>query len=126
DPAYVKQHIVASIRWGRGGESWAARSSQVSVAIAEVQIDLTNAIFEEPLIHLDLQGLIGDIDIVVPDDIGLSVHAQVAIGEIKVAGERGAGLGNKLIWRSPNFDTAEHRVELTISYTVADVDVKVL
>src|SRR5690606_11370394 len=93
DPAYVKQHIVASIRWGRGGESWAARSSQVSVAIAEVQIDLTNAIFEEPLIHLDLQGLIGDIDIVVPDDIGLSVHAQVAIGEIKVAGERGAGLG---------------------------------
>jgi len=125
DTSFVKQHIVANIRWGRG-EPWTVRSAQLSVAIAEIQIDMTNAIFEEPTVDLQLQGVIGDIDIVVPDDVGLSVDAQVAIGEIHVAGERGAGIMNRLVWRSPNFDVAEHRVRLHISYAVADVDVKVL
>jgi len=125
DTSFVKQHIVANIRWGRG-EPWTVRSSQLSVAIAEIQIDMTSAIFEESLVDLQLHGVIGDIDIVVPEDVGLSVHAQVAIGEIHVAGERGAGIMNRLVWRSPNFDVAEHRVQLHISYAVADVDVKVL
>ncbi|WP_309123454.1 cell wall-active antibiotics response protein LiaF [Paenibacillus sp.] len=125
DTSFVKQHIVANIRWGRG-EPWTVRSAQLSVAIAEIQIDMTNAIFEEPVVDLQLQGVIGDIDIVVPEDVGLTVDAQVAIGEIHVAGERGAGIMNRLVWRSPNFDVAEHRVQLHISYAVADVDVKVL
>jgi lia operon protein LiaF len=124
-PSYVKQHIVGSIRWGQG-VAWTVRSSELSVAIAEIQIDLTNAIFEEPLTILHLQGIIGDIDIVVPEDVGLTVNAQVTIGEIQVAGEKGAGLMNRLVWRSPNVGTAEHQVQLNLSYLIADVDVKVL
>ncbi|HZG84533.1 cell wall-active antibiotics response protein LiaF [Paenibacillus sp.] len=125
DRSFVKQHIVASVRWG-GSEPWTVRSAELAVAIAEVRIDMTNAIFEEPTVDLRLTGLIGDIDVIVPDDVGLAVHADVAIGEIKVAGERGAGIMNRLAWRSPNFETAEHRVQLHVSYAVADVDVKVL
>ncbi|MCI3920055.1 cell wall-active antibiotics response protein LiaF [Paenibacillus sp. TRM 82003] len=124
-PAFVKQHIVANLRWGQG-VAWTVRSSDVSVAIAEVKIDLTNALFEEPVTTLRLQGIIGDIDIVVPEDVGLTVNAQVAIGEIQVAGERGAGLMNRLVWRSPNADAAEFRVHIDLSYAIADVDVKVL
>lgn len=125
DRSFVKQHIVASVRWG-GSEPWTVRSSELAVAIVEVRIDMTNAIFEEPTVDLRLTGLIGDIDVIVPDDVGLAVHADVAIGEIKVAGERGAGIMNRLVWRSTNFETAEHRVQLYVSYAVADVDVKVL
>jgi lia operon protein LiaF len=124
-PYYVKQHIVGSIRWGQG-VAWTVRSSELSVAIAEIKIDLSNAIFEEDDIVLHLQGIIGDIDIVVPEDVGLTVNAQVTIGEIQVAGEKGAGLMNRLVWRSPNAESAEHRVRLNLSYLIADVDVKVL
>jgi len=121
----VKQHVVANIRWG-WGEAWTARSSDISAAIAEVRIDLTTAFFEEKRTAIRLQGLIGDVDIVVPEDIGLTVNAQVAVGEIQVAGERGSGFANHQIWRSPNADTAEYRVDLEISYIIADVGVKVL
>lgn len=124
-PAFVKQHIVANLRWGQG-VAWTFRSADISAAIAEVKIDLTNALFEEPETTLHLQGMIGDIDIVVPEDVGLTVNAQVAIGEIQVAGERGAGLMNRLVWRSPNAGAAEHRVHIELSYVIADVDVKVL
>jgi len=123
---YMKQHIVASIRWGRGGEAWTARGSELTVAIAEIQIDLTNAFFEGRDTTFLLQGLIGDIDIVVPEDVGVAVNANVALGEIQVAGERGAGVMNRLAWYSPNYATAEHRVQINVSYMIADVDVKVL
>lgn len=125
NPAFVKQQILASIRWGRR-ETWTARSTNLSVAIAEIQIDLTNAIFEEPETTFCLQGIIGDIDIVANEDIGISVHSEVTIGEIQVAGERSSGFMNNLLWRSPNYDTASYKVQLHISYLIADVDVKVL
>jgi len=123
--AFAK-HFAASIRWGRAGEAWTARSSRISAAVSEIAVDLTNAIFEEPEIVLNLQGLVGDIDVVVPEDIGLSVNAQVAVGELRVAGERSSGFGNRLVWTSPNYETAENRVQLHLSYAIADVHVKVL
>lgn len=124
-PEFVKKHVAASIHMGKG-EAWTARSSDINVAIAEIQIDLTTAFFEQPNTVIQLQGIVGDIDIVAPEDIGLTVHVQVTLGEVKVAGEREAGLMNQLLYRSPNADTALHRVEIYISYIIGDVDVKVL
>jgi lia operon protein LiaF len=122
---YVKQHIAASVRWERD-EPWVLESTDLSVAVAEVRIDLTNALLEQKDTLLNLQGVIGDIDVIVPDDVGLSVNASVTLGQIQVAGEKGAGAMNRLVWRSPNFDSADHRILLNISYVAADVDVKVL
>jgi lia operon protein LiaF len=122
---FVKQHIVASVKWERE-DPWVLESTDLSVAIAEVRIDLTKALLEQKDTVLNLQGVIGDIDVIVPEDVGLSVNASVLIGQIQVAGEKGAGAVNRLVWRSPNFEIAEHRILLNISYAVADVNVKVL
>lgn len=122
---YVKQHILASVRWEKD-EPWVLEPTDISVAIAEVRMDLTKALLEQKETIVDLQGVIGDIDIVIPEDVGLSVNASVMIGQIQVAGEKGAGAMNRLLWRSPNFESAEHRIVLSISYAVADVDVKVV
>lgn len=122
---FVKQHIAASIKWGKD-EPWVIRSTTLSVAIAEIQIDLTNAFFEEKETILEMHGMIGDIDIIVPEEVGVLVNAHVTIGQIQASGERGAGAMNRLLWRSNHYDTAEHRVILNISYLIADVDVKML
>jgi lia operon protein LiaF len=122
---FVKQHIVASVRW-ENDEPWVLESTDISIAIAEVRIDLSKALLEQKETVINLQGVIGDIDVVVPEDLGLSVNASVLLGQIQVAGEKGAGAVNRLVWRSPNFESAEHRILVNISYAVADVDVKVL
>ncbi|WP_199620643.1 cell wall-active antibiotics response protein LiaF [Paenibacillus alkalitolerans] len=122
---FVKQSIVESVRWEKD-EPWVLESTDITVAVAEVRIDLTKALLEQKDTQVNLQGVIGDIDVIVPEDIGLSVNASVLLGQIQVAGEKGAGAMNRLVWRSPNFESAEHRILLNISYAVADVDVKVL
>jgi lia operon protein LiaF len=125
DDTYLqKQTLVDSIRWGQ--EPWILRNTSIWYVIGEFNMDLSLAILEQKETTVILQGVIGDVDIIVPEDIGVSVQASVMFGQIDVAMEKEAGLMNKLVWQSPNYNTCDHRVKLVLSYIVGDIDIKIL
>jgi lia operon protein LiaF len=125
DDTYLqKQTLVDSIRWGQ--EPWILRNISIWYVIGEFNMDLSLAILEQKETTVILQGVIGDVDIIVPEDIGVSVQASVMLGQIDVAMEKEAGLMNKLVWQSPNYNTCDHRVKLVLSYIVGDIDIKIL
>ncbi|MCS7461771.1 cell wall-active antibiotics response protein LiaF [Paenibacillus doosanensis] len=125
DDKYVrKQSLIDSIRWGR--EPWVLRSSSIWNVLGELQIDLTYAIPEQPETTIVLQGVIADVDIIVPEDMGLSVTAWVLFGQSDIGPNKEAGVFNKTVWQSANYETADTRVELLITYVVADIDIKVV
>ncbi|RTE11307.1 cell wall-active antibiotics response protein LiaF [Paenibacillus whitsoniae] len=119
-----KQKIVDSVRLGR--EPWILRNNSTWYLVGETYIDLSLAILEQKETTVILQGVVGDIDIKVPDDIGVSVVSSVTFGQIQVAAERETGVMNKLTWQSNNYDYCDHRVKLVLSFIVGDIKVKVL
>jgi len=124
DGSYVrKQSLVESIRWGK--EPWILRSSSIWNVLGELQIDLTYAIIEQPETTIVLQGVIADVDIIVPEDIGVSVTSTVLFGQTDIGPNKEAGVLNKTAWQSPNYETADTKVNILISYVVADIDIKV-
>ncbi|UJF32416.1 cell wall-active antibiotics response protein LiaF [Paenibacillus hexagrammi] len=125
DESYNQKHkIIDSMRLGR--EPWILRNSSIWYVIGETYIDLSLAILEKKETTLILQGVIGDVDIIVPEDIGISVTSSVIMGQIAAGREKEAGVLNKLIWESSNYEWADHRVKLVVSYIVGDVDIKIL
>lgn len=125
DDTYVqKQKIIDSIRLGK--EPWILKDSSFWYMIGETHIDLSLAILEKKETTLFLQGVIGDIDIIVPEDIGVSVEASVIFGQIDVAAHKEAGVMNKVIWHTSNYEHCDHRMKLNISYIVGDIDIKIL
>ncbi|MDD9271166.1 cell wall-active antibiotics response protein LiaF [Paenibacillus sp. GCM10023248] len=125
DDTYIqKQKLVDSVRLGR--EPWIMRNSSTWYIIGETYIDLSLAILEQKETTVILQGVVGDVDIKVPDDIGVSVAASVTFGQIQVGVERESGVMNKLHWQSPNYERCDHRVKLVLSYIVGDIKIKVL
>lgn len=125
DPLYLqKRSLLESIRWVR--EPFVLRSMSVWSLIGEVRMDLSLAIFEEAEVTVVLQGVIGDIDLFVPEDVAVETECSVLFGQVDVASEKEAGVVNKIVWRSPHYATAEHRVKLVLSYVVGDVNVKLL
>jgi lia operon protein LiaF len=125
DESYVKkQSLIESIRWGR--EPWVLRSSSIWNVLGELQIDLTYAIPEQKETTIVLQGVIADVDIIVPEDMGVSVTASVLFGQLDIGPNNDAGILNKTVWQSANYDTAEHQLKLIISYIVADIDIKIV
>jgi lia operon protein LiaF len=119
-----KQKLIDSIRLGK--EPWILKDSSVWYLIGETHIDLSMAILEKKETTLILQGVLGDIDIIVPEDIGVSVQAAVVFGQIDVGAHKEAGLMNKLLWQSPHYDQRDHQMKLIISFIVGDIDIKIL
>ncbi|WP_238323128.1 cell wall-active antibiotics response protein LiaF [Gorillibacterium massiliense] len=119
-----KQSFLSSIRHDR--EPWVLRNMSVWNLIGEMRFDLSLAILEEKEATMVLQGVIGDLDIVVPDELGLLVEGTVYVGQIAIDGMKREGVVNRLSWRSPNYESAAVKVKLIVTYYVGDVKIKIV
>lgn len=94
--------------------------------IGEIHLDLTIAILDEKEVTIVLQGVVGDIDIIIPEDMGVDIHSNIFIGQTMIGAEKEEGLLNKLEWTSKNYEDSEYKVKLVVSYLVGDVNIKIL
>lgn len=121
----AKRHnILESLKYNK--EQWELRDLSIMALIGEVYMDLSLAMIESKETKVVMQGVIGDIDIIVPEDIGVAVEASVLIGQTKVESENEAGLLNKVQWKSVNYDHSEYKVTFVMSYIIGDIHVRVL
>lgn len=125
DDSYLqKQNLLESIKWDK--DAWVLKNMSLWSVIGEINMDMSLALMEKEETILILQGIIGDIDIIVPEDLGVSVSASVLFGQVDVGNEKEAGVMNKIVWQSPNYDSSENKVKLILSYIIGDIDIKVL
>lgn len=118
------QAILESIRWDK--EPWTPKNMSRWSLLGEIRIDLSLAMLEEEETTIMLQGVVGDVDIIVPVGFGLSLETNVMLGRIGIGQEKDSGLLNKRSWQSENYKESEHRVKLIVSYIVGDIEVKML
>jgi lia operon protein LiaF len=124
DPDYVRQKLIESLKYDR--EPWVVRRLSAWNVIGEIKMDFSLAIFEEKESVVVLQGIVGDIDIIIPEYLGVSVQSSLTFGQMDIGPDKEAGVMNKIIWHSPNYAASENRVKLIISYLVGDIDVKII
>lgn len=125
DDDYLRrQNLLESIKWDH--EPWVLRSMSVWCVIGEIRMDLSLALVESEETTVIVHGVIGDVDLIVPEELGLSVEATTLFGQIKIGQERESGLLNHVVWQSPNYPESNHKVKLLVTYTVGDIDVKIL
>ncbi|AHD06843.1 cell wall-active antibiotics response protein LiaF [Paenibacillus larvae] len=118
-----RQRVIDSIRLG--SEPWVLRDSSIWFVIGELNMDLSTAILEQKETTLVLQGLIGNVNLIIPEDVGASVSASVMIGQASVYNQKETGVWNKVNWTSPNYETSDQQVKLVLSYLVGDIQVRV-
>lgn len=119
-----RQHLLESLRWNK--QPWELRSMSIWSFIGEIHLDLTIAILDEKEVTIVLQGVVGDIDIIIPEDMGVDIHSNIFIGQTMIGAEKEEGLLNKLEWTSKNYEDSEYKVKLVVSYLVGDVNIKIL
>ncbi|MNN25302.1 hypothetical protein D3C81_1387720 [compost metagenome] len=117
-----RQNITSSIHWDL--DPWSLRNTSMWHIFGEIDIDLSLAMVEDSNNVLMFQGIVGDIDLVVPEDYGVEIEAFVMFGQIDFEPDREKGMLNKLYWKSPNYDDREQKVKIIISYVIGDVDIR--
>lgn len=68
-----KQNITSSVHWDR--DPWSLRNTSMWHVLGELDIDLSLAIVEGQSNILMFQGIVGDVDLVVPEDYGVEIEA---------------------------------------------------
>lgn len=120
--AMKRHNLMTSLKWDR--EPYHLYSQSLWHMVGESDIDLSLAMQEEDETTLLFQGVFGDFDITIPDDVGVEIEATVLFGQIDVAHDRDTGFFNKWTWRSPHYHTCDQRVKIYLSYIIGDVDIR--
>lgn len=119
----LKRHsFTSSLKWDR--EPYQLYDQSLWHVVGECDIDLSLAILDGSETTLLFQGVFGDIDIMIPDDLGVEIEATVLFGQIDLGRDRETGFLNRWKWRSPNYETADQKVKLNLSYIVGDIDIR--
>lgn len=98
----------------------------ISNGIGDIKIDLSKAIIPEGETTIAISGLIGDVDIYVPQDLEISTAAAVTIGDLEVLGHKQGGISRQIDLTTNGFKEADRRVKISVSLFIGDIDVRYL
>ncbi len=124
DDYVMKHNILQSVKWDH--DPWILKDISMWGMIGEIRMDFSLALTEQPETTVIMQGIIGDVDLIIPEDFAVSIEASVLFGQVKLASDRETGLVNKIYWQTPEYENSQHKVKLMISYIVGNIDVKIL
>ncbi len=65
----------------------------------------------------------GNVRLTLPEDYGVEIEAFVLFGRVNLNGEQDSGMMNKIIWRTPGYESSEHKAKFVISYIVGDLSI---
>lgn len=121
--SYMNKHkLILNMRLDE--QSWLLHSMSYWHAIGEIRMDMTLAVPEEKETVIILQGLVGDLDLIIPDDCGIEVEASVLLGQISFKQIKEGGMFHRLSWKSPNYEECEQRLKLQLFYLVGDIKIR--
>jgi lia operon protein LiaF len=117
-----KHKLILNMRLNE--QSWVLQSMSFWHAIGEIRMDMTLAVPEDKETTIVLQGLVGDLDLIIPDDCGIQVEASVLLGQISFKQMKEGGMFHRLYWRSPNYEECEQQLKLQLFYLVGDIKIR--
>jgi lia operon protein LiaF len=120
---YVNKHkLFLNMRLDE--QSWVLHSMSFWHAIGEIRMDMSLAVPEEKETTIVLQGLVGDLDFIIPVDFGIQVEASVLLGQISFKQMKEGGMFHRMSWRSPDYDECEQKLKLQLFYLVGDIKIR--
>lgn len=106
------------------GMPWTLDDLNLWHGIGETNLDLTTAIIPEREVFIDITGLIGEVTVMVPQDLAIKVNVDVRLGDVTVLNHNQSGTSRFITYTSEDYDKAIKKVNLQISLNIGDVTVK--
>jgi lia operon protein LiaF len=105
---------------------WTARSQDIWIGIGDVDLDYSQAELPVGETKLRIYSLIGDLDLVVPHDLGVSLDINGAVTDAKLAGGKEESFFGTVEYTSPDFLAAPKRLRVEVLSLINDVTLRIL
>lgn len=103
--------------------AWQAEDERFSLFIGDVSLDLRQANLPEGQTHLTFSSFISDIDLTVPEDVGVAVQANGFITDLTLRGENNTHFFSPIKLKSANFPTSDRQLIVHASGFISDITI---
>ncbi|MCH8872521.1 cell wall-active antibiotics response protein [candidate division KSB1 bacterium] len=105
-------------------ESQDFRGGSISTMLGEIDIDLSELNIKEGEQTLTLSGVIGEISVLLPKTLKVSVKTNVTIGDIKILDKTDDGFFINRTYQSEGYETAKKKLYISVSQVIGDIEIR--
>jgi len=117
-----KMLTIGSVEFNQS--NWHLEPMDIYHAIGDYSFDFNKAYIPEREILIQLKGWIGDVNIIVPEDIPIRVKAKVSIGEVTIFSSSSAHVfGPNVFFESPQYEDAVKKIDFVIDMMIGEVKI---
>jgi len=117
----VRQKLLGDIH--RDGP-WQVTDEEFWIGVGEVDLDMTHADIPVGETKIRVFGFVGDVDVFVPEGVGIVVSSTAFVTDARVLGQKRDGILFPFHHASDDYETAEHKIRLEVTSFVVDIKIK--
>jgi lia operon protein LiaF len=128
EPLLMKKSLIQNIWFGtkRTPEQvYEWNDINIQGGIGDSVVDLSNTVLPKGTSVVSIRNSIGNIEILVPYDVEISVHHSIIVGSIEILEKvEPKAINKSLYYQTPGYETATQKVKIITSMLVGDLEVK--
>ena len=105
------------------GSGWTPADEEFWLFIGDTKLDLTQAQLPLGETKIRINGLIGDVDVIAPADVGVAVYASGVFVDLRTPTDKTDKFLSPAESVSLNYATAERKLRLSTTFVIGDIDV---
>lgn len=106
----------------RSGE-WTPADEELWLFFGDTRLDFTQTQLPVGETHIRINGLIGDVDAIVPAGVGVQVSASGLIIDLRTPTDKFDRFLSPANSTSPDYAAAERKLHLSTTFVIGDIDV---
>jgi len=106
----------------RNGE-WVVEDQEIWLFVGDVDLDLTRAILPPGETKIQIFGFVGEVNLLVPEDAGVTVTSNAFVTDAKVLGEEVDNIFVPYSWSSRDYIASERKLAMETNMFVASIKV---
>ncbi len=108
----------------KGREPWVLDDLDLYNAAGETKINLATALINEGEATINIRGLAGEIEILVPIDLPVKIRARVLAGEVNLFAESSAGITSQETYISDDYNDNAKKVKIDLELKAGEINVR--
>ena len=104
--------------------TWQVGNEEIWSFIGDVRLDMTQANIPPGETTYQMYGFIGDLDILVPKDVGFSISSTAFLTSARINGRKSDSFLVPATYASENYASVERKIRLESYFFIADVDAR--
>lgn len=107
-----------------GEENWPLKSMNLNQKVGNYFLDLSKAFIPEEEVVLKIRVKVGDVQILIPEDIPVSIYSNVKVGDVQVLNRNSSGIKpNGCEFTSQGYEEAIKKIKFHIDVKIGSIRV---